>query len=82
MAAVSRSARLADAQVHVVKAWLPHHKVHSAPSIEDGGWQVYGNFLIHDGPDNDVNVHATNGCMRWRAPASCGYATTRRSARL
>lgn len=43
---------LADFQTHVIKAWLPHYRVHSAVSLEQGAWQVYGNFLIHDGPDD------------------------------
>jgi hypothetical protein len=55
---------LADAQTHVIKAWLPHYRVHSAQSLEVGAWQVYQNFLIHDGPDDTVNeVYATIGCI-------------------
>jgi len=63
----SKSARvvgLADAQKHKIKAWLPNYTVHSAPSIEQGAWQVYGNFLIHDGPDNPKReVYASIGCL-------------------
>jgi hypothetical protein len=55
---------LAKEQTHVIKAWLPHYSVHSAPSLEQGAWQVYGNFLIHDGPDDKVNeVYASIGCV-------------------
>ena len=55
---------LADAQTHVIKAWLPHYSVHSARSLEIGAWQVYGNFLIHDGPDDPHNeVYASIGCI-------------------
>jgi hypothetical protein len=55
---------LAKEQTHVIKAWLPHYSVHSAPSLEQGAWQVYGNFLIHDGPDDTTNeVYATIGCV-------------------
>lgn len=55
---------LADFQVHVIKAWLPNYSVHSAVSLERGAWQVYGNFLIHDGPDNPkVQVYASIGCI-------------------
>ena len=43
---------LADPQVHVIKAWLPSYSVRSARSSERGAWQVYDNFLIHDGPDD------------------------------
>jgi hypothetical protein len=55
---------LAKDQVHVIKAWLPDYSVHSAPSLEQGAWQVYGNFLIHDGPDDPINeVYASIGCI-------------------
>jgi hypothetical protein len=54
---------LADQQTHVIKAWLPHYRVHSASSPENGAWQVYGNFLIHDGPDNPSEIFATIGCV-------------------
>jgi hypothetical protein len=55
---------LAKYQVHVIKAWLPHYSVHSAPSVEQGAWQVYGNFLIHDGPDDPKKeVYASIGCI-------------------
>ncbi|MFV0624979.1 hypothetical protein ACBY01_13355 [Sphingomonas sp. ac-8] len=54
---------LADQQTHVVKAWIPTYRVHSANSPENGGWQVYGNFLIHDGPDNDTELFASIGCI-------------------
>lgn len=54
---------LADAQTHVIKAWLPHYRVHSAYSPEGGAWQVYDSFLIHDGPDNPTEIFATIGCI-------------------
>lgn len=55
---------LADKQTHVIKAWLPHYTVHSASSVEMGAWQVYDNFLIHDGPDDPKNeVYASIGCI-------------------
>jgi hypothetical protein len=55
---------LANAQTHVIKAWLPDYSVHSAPSLEQGAWQVYDDFLIHDGPDDPINeVYATIGCI-------------------
>jgi len=48
----------------VIKAWLPNYTVHSAASLEAGAWQVYQNFLIHDGPDDPANeVYATIGCI-------------------
>jgi len=54
---------LADYQTHVIKAWLPNYRVHSARSQENGAWQVYNNFLIHDGPDNPTELFATIGCI-------------------
>lgn len=54
---------LADYQTHTIKAWLPYYRVHSARSQEDGAWQVYGNFLIHDGPDNPRELFASIGCI-------------------
>ena len=55
---------LAKDQRHVIKAWLPKYSVHSATSLEQGAWQVYGNFLIHDGPDDPTNeVYASIGCI-------------------
>lgn len=55
---------LADSQTHIIKAWIPTYKVHSAPSVEDGAWQVYGNFLIHDGPDDPKKeLYASIGCV-------------------
>src|SRR6266404_8734057 len=34
---------LANEQTHVINAWLPNYRVHSAPSLEQGAWQVYKN---------------------------------------
>lgn len=51
-------------QTHTIKAWLPTYTVHSFPSVEDGAWQVTGNFLIHDGPDNPMTEnYASIGCV-------------------
>ena len=58
---------LADHQRHVIKAWIPTYKVHSADTPENGAWQVYDNFLIHDGRDNDDDdVVASIGCIEIR----------------
>ncbi len=57
---------LADAQTHIIKSWIPTYEVHSANSRENGAWQVYGNFLIHDGPDKPMSrrsVFASIGCL-------------------
>lgn len=54
---------LANQQTHTIKAWLPHYRVHSARSPENGAWQVYKDFLIHDGPDDATEIFATIGCV-------------------
>lgn len=55
---------LAKEQTHTIKQWLPNYTVHSAPSVEDGAWQVYNNFLIHDGPDEPQREkYASVGCI-------------------
>ena len=57
---------LAEGKTYTIKNWLPKYSVHSAASSEDGAWQVYGDFLIHDGPDNpldQINLYATIGCV-------------------
>lgn len=59
---------LSDAQSHGIKAWIPSYRVHSADSLENGGWQVYDNFLIHDGPDNQHEVFASIGCVEVMGP--------------
>jgi hypothetical protein len=59
---------LANQQTHTIKAWLPHYRVHSARSPENGAWQVYKNFLIHDGPDDASELFATIGCVEVMGP--------------
>ncbi len=57
---------LSDTQTHTIKSWIPTYSVHSASSKEDGAWQVYNNFLIHDGPDNPMSkrsIYASIGCI-------------------
>lgn len=54
---------LAEFQVHDIQRWIPTYSVHSFPSTDDGAWQVYGDFLIHDGPDDGSQVFATIGCI-------------------
>jgi hypothetical protein len=49
---------------YVIRRWIPTYKVHSFPSREDGAWQVHGNYLIHDGPDDPKGqLYATAGCI-------------------
>ncbi len=55
---------LADYQTYKIKAWDPTYPVHSYPSTEDGAWQVFGDYLIHDGPDLPITQsYATAGCI-------------------
>jgi hypothetical protein len=55
---------LAQKQTHTIKRWIKTYSVHSFPSSEDGAWQVYDNFLIHDGPDKPMKqYYATAGCI-------------------
>jgi hypothetical protein len=54
---------LAREQTHTIKTWISTYVVHSAASTENGAWQVYDNFLIHDGPDNKQEVFASIGCV-------------------
>lgn len=57
---------LANTQTHIIKAWIPSYTVHSAASSENGAWQVYDDFLIHDGPDDLMstrNIYASIGCI-------------------
>lgn len=60
-------AGLADHQTHSL-TWYPEYMLHSTDSAENGAWIVYGNFLIHDGPNtNDPNradsTIGTAGCL-------------------
>jgi hypothetical protein len=55
---------LSKNQTHPIKTWIPSYSVHSAASRERGAWKIYGNFLIHDGPDDPkVEVYASIGCV-------------------
>lgn len=55
---------LANPQTYTIYRWLPTYSVHSASSYEIGAWQVKGDYLIHDGPDDTKNeVYATIGCV-------------------
>ena len=67
-----KSVGLADKQTHTMEMWLPHYSVHSAVSAEMGAWKVYGDFLVHDGPDSPQSVvspYATIGCIELCGPA-------------
>ncbi|PIT53108.1 hypothetical protein BHC44_06495 [Snodgrassella alvi] len=62
-----RVVSISEQQTHKIKAWIPTYSVHSA-SNEDGAWQVYNNFLIHDGLDNSTEIFATIGCIEIMEP--------------
>lgn len=62
---------LAKEQEYVIKKWLPTYSVHSAESEERGAWQVYKDWLIHDGPDDPSNKddpYASIGCVEVCGP--------------
>lgn len=59
----TRMVGLKDGKLYTIKRWIPDYKTHSHSSPEDGAWQVYGNFLIHDGPDDPSNPSAVIGCV-------------------
>lgn len=59
-----RMVGLKNYQRHQIKLWYAAYTVHSARSEERGAWIVYGNFLIHDGPDDPMRErYATAGCI-------------------
>jgi hypothetical protein len=59
-----RTVGLANYQKHIIKSWIPSYTVHSARSDEKGAWKVYGNFLVHDGPDDPATeAYASLGCV-------------------
>ncbi len=64
----ARVVGLKNHQVYHIKRWIPTYKVHSANSPENGAWQVFGSFLIHDGPDNNTEIFATIGCIEIIGP--------------
>jgi hypothetical protein len=53
---------LADQQTHRLK-WYPEYELHSTNLAENGAWIVYGNFMLHDGPDNFSEAYGTAGCL-------------------
>ncbi|MDJ0657709.1 MAG: hypothetical protein QNJ40_26350 [Xanthomonadales bacterium] len=40
---------------NTIKMWEPGYRVQSAGSPENGAWNITGNFLIHDGPDDPTD---------------------------
>ena len=64
----ARVVGLSHQQTHTIQAWIPTYRVHSAASPENGAWQVYDSFLVHDGPDNDSELFATIGCVEIMGP--------------
>jgi len=60
----ARMVGISHFHTYVIRRWIPTYKVHSFPSREDGAWQVHGNYLIHDGPDDPkTQLYATAGCI-------------------
>jgi hypothetical protein len=47
----------------VIKAWVGSYRAHSARSNENGAWQVYDDFQIHDSSDHAGEVFMMVGCI-------------------
>ncbi len=58
---------LADEQTHKLQ-WYPEYGLHSTSYGEPGAWIVYGNFLLHDGPDDFSQAFGTDGCLEVVGP--------------
>jgi hypothetical protein len=43
--------------------WIPTYTVHSGPGSVPGAWQIYKNFLIHEGSSNPSDAWGTYGCV-------------------
>lgn len=43
--------------------WLPTYRVHSGSGSLPGAWQLYGNFLIHEGSPDPNDAWGTYGCI-------------------
>lgn len=55
---------LRDYQKHKIKLWYGAYSVRSARSEEKGAWKVFGDYLVHDGPDDPMHQrYATAGCI-------------------
>ena len=63
-AGVVRVVGLADAQTHVVSAWIPGY--YSYAGASGNAWQITGDHLIHMGPRDIVS-----GCMAWGCIEIC-----------
>ena len=55
---------LSDERHSTIRCYNPNYKVHNSQTPENGGFVIYGNFMIHDGPDNADNTGwGAAGCM-------------------
>lgn len=43
--------------------WIPTYKVHSGPGSIRGAWQLYNNFLLHEGSPDPSDAWGTYGCI-------------------
>ena len=43
--------------------WIPTYRVHSGPGSIPGAWQLYKNFLIHEGSSDPNDAWGSYGCI-------------------
>lgn len=46
-----------------IGTWIPTYRVHSGPGSIPGAWQLYKNFLIHEGSSDPSDAWGTYGCI-------------------
>lgn len=46
-----------------IATWIPTYRVHSGPGSVPGAWQIYKNFLIHEGSPDPSDAWGTYGCV-------------------
>lgn len=55
---------LADERHSLILNYFPNYTVRNTATPEDGGFLIYGNFMIHDGPDLISNtMWGAAGCV-------------------
>ena len=55
---------LSDERHSTIQSYNPNYQVHNSQTPENGGFVIYGNFMIHDGPDSENNTGwGAAGCM-------------------
>lgn len=63
---------LSQTQKYVVKNYFPDKYYRPNGRMEAGAWQVSGNYLIHDGPDDNSQTMSAFGCIELYGPGAFG----------